>query len=117
MMSRENVEIVRRAFALFSEGGIEAVLPLATEDLAIYSMPDWPDDSEYHGHAGFRKLAKAWTENFDGFGFELRETRDAGDEVVALLAMTGQIKGSGDPVQQEIAGVFSDFRGGRFGHT
>jgi hypothetical protein len=50
---------------------------LNRHDVVICSMPGSLDDSEYHGHAGLRKLAQQWTENFDDFGFELRGRRDA----------------------------------------
>jgi hypothetical protein len=63
-MSRENVETVRLSFAAFAEHGVEGVLPFNSHDVVIYSMPEWPDDSEYHGHDGLRKLARQWTENF-----------------------------------------------------
>ncbi len=116
-MSEENVEIVRRAFAGFAEHGIEGVLPFNRHDVVTYSMPGWPDDSEYHGRDGLRKLARQWTENFDDFGFEVRELRDAGDSVVALLVMAGTIKGSEDLVGHHIGSVSSGFRDGMIGEA
>jgi ketosteroid isomerase-like protein len=105
-MSTENVEVVRRAFAAYAEGGIEDLVLLHSEDLVIYSIPEWPDDAEYHGRAGLRKLSQQWTNNFDEFGFEVQEVHDAGgDIVVALSTMTARIKGSAVPISQEIGSV------------
>jgi ketosteroid isomerase-like protein len=112
-MSQENVEIVQRGYAAFAEKGVEGTIPFFTEDIAIYSIPEWPDDPEYHGHDGLRRLTRQWTENFDDFGFDLQELHDGGDTVVALVALTGQTKGSALPMRMEIGAVFSGFRDGR----
>jgi ketosteroid isomerase-like protein len=114
-MSEENVEVVRQAYAAYAEHGVEGVLAFVAEDMVIYSIPEWPDDAEYHGHDGFRKLNRQWLENFDQFGFDLHELRDAGDEVVVLLEMTGRIKGSGVPIRQPLGGIFGDITGGLIG--
>ena len=115
-MSQENVDHVRRAYAAFAENGIDGVIPFGAADAVVHSMPEWPDDAEYHGHDGVRKLARQWEEIFDDFGFDVHEIRDAGDSVVALLDMTGRIKGSGAPVKAQIGAVFS-FTDGLIGYT
>lgn len=74
-MAPENVEIVRRGHAAFATGGMETALPFFTQDTVVYSIPEWPDDPEYHGHDGLRKLDRQWRENFDDFGFDVRELR------------------------------------------
>ncbi len=114
-MSQENVEILRRAYEAFATGGMEAALPFFTEDTIVYSIPDWPDDPEYHGHDGLRRLDRQWRDNFDDFGFDVRELRDAGDAVVCLNELTGRTKGSGIPMTMQIGAVFSEFEGGRVG--
>jgi ketosteroid isomerase-like protein len=88
------------------------VLPFTAEDVLIYSMPEWPDDSEYHGHAGFRKLTQQWTDNFDDFDFVVADVRDGGDMVVALLSMTGRMKRLGVPMSAELGAVFSEITDG-----
>jgi ketosteroid isomerase-like protein len=112
-MSQENVETIRRGYAAFAENGVEGVIPFFTEDAVIYSIPEWPDDPEYHGHDGLRKLTRQWRENFDEFGLDLRELRGEGDTVVALHELTGQTKDSAIPMTMQIGAVFSEFRDGR----
>ena len=111
-MSEENVEILRRAFAAYEEGGVDALVPLLTEEVVVHSMPGWPDDAEYHGRAGLRKLSRQWTENFDEFHFEVESLHQVGDAVVALQTMTGRIKGTRSPVSQDI-GSITEMRGGQ----
>jgi ketosteroid isomerase-like protein len=112
-MSQENIEIVRRGFAGFGESGAEGVIPFYTEDAIIYSIPEWPDDPEYHGHDGVRKLTRQWRENFDDFGLDLRELHDGGATVVALFELTGQTKDAALPMRMQIGAVFSGFADGR----
>jgi ketosteroid isomerase-like protein len=112
-VSQENVEIVRRGYEAFAKEGIEGVIPFFTEDAVISSIPEWPDDPEYHGHDGLRKLDRQWAENFDEFGFDVRELHDAGDAVVSLHELSGRTKGSAVPMRMQIGAVFSEFRDGR----
>ena len=114
-MSQENVEIVRRANAAYAAGGMDAALPYFTDDTVLYSIPEWPDDPEYHGHDGLRRLDRQWRDNFDDFGFDAQELRDAGDAVVSLHELTGRTKGSGIPMTMQIGAVVSRFVDGRIG--
>jgi ketosteroid isomerase-like protein len=111
-VSQENVEVVRASFEAFNAGGIEALLLLAPPDLAWYPVAEWLEDPVYRGHDGARKLTAAFTENFDDWAWEVHEIRDAGDRVVVLTEMTGQIRDSGVPIRQQIGIVSSDFRDG-----
>ena len=114
-MSEENVEVVRQVYAAFAERGVEGAIPFVTEDAVIYSIPEWPDDPEYHGHDGFRRLTRQWRENFDDFGIELQELHDGGDNVVALYVLTGQSRDFAIPMRMQIGAVFSGFKDGRVG--
>src|SRR5688572_21166023 len=106
------MEIVRRAFEVYAEAGdIEAILDLHTEDLVIHPFDEWPDDHVYHGREGLRKLAGQWTDYFDDFGFEVRDIREAGDAVVALLEMSGRVKGADVGMATQMGSV-TQVRGG-----
>lgn len=114
-MSEENVEITRRAFDLFVAGGIEAALVCFASDVVAHPFPEWVEDSEYRGHDGQRALVTVWTENFDEFGFTVSERRELGDKVLTLGETYGRIKGSGVPIRQPLASVFSNFHDGMIG--
>jgi ketosteroid isomerase-like protein len=89
------------------------VIRYFTEDVVIYSIPEWPDDPEYHGHDGVRRLFRQWAENFDEFRLELREVHDGGDSVVGLLELSGQTKHAALPMRMEIGAVYSGITDGR----
>jgi ketosteroid isomerase-like protein len=114
-MSQENVTVVRDAFHTFNTQGIDAALSFFGHDLVWYTTDRWVDGSAYRGHDGMRRLTAAFTENFDDLRFDVDDIRDAQDRVVALIHMTGRIKGSESPISQPVGLVVSDFRSGAFG--
>ena len=113
-MSQENVEVVRDAFQTFGAEGIEAALAFYAPDCVWYPTDRWLEGSAYRGHDGMRRLQAAFSENFDDFRFEVHDTRDAQDRVVALIDMTGRIKHSGANISQRLGFVVSGFRDGTF---
>jgi ketosteroid isomerase-like protein len=113
-MSQENVEIVRNAFHTFGAEGIDAALRFYSPDVVWYPIDRWLDGSAYSGHDGVRRLAEAFSENFDDFRYDVHDIRDAQDRVVALVDMTGRIKHSESEVSQRRAFVISGFADGRF---
>ena len=114
-MSEENVEVVKRTFDAFSADGVEACLPGFSPDVVIYPFPEWPQQSEYRGHDGLRRLLAEWIDNFDDFAFHVHEVREVGDRVLLLGETAGRIKGSGMPIRQPFGVVFSTFRNGQIG--
>ena len=82
-----------------------------------YTTDRWLDGSAYRGHDGIRRLDAAFAENFDDWRFEVRNIRDAHDQVVALTEMVGRIRGSASSVSQQVGFVISDFRGGTIGNV
>jgi ketosteroid isomerase-like protein len=114
-MSQENVELVLGAFRTLDAEGLEAALAFFAPDCVWYTTDRWLEGSAYRGHEGMRHLNAAFTENFDDWGWNVRDTRDADDRVIALAEMMGQIKGSGAKVSQPLGLVVSDFHDGTFG--
>lgn len=113
-MSQANVDIVREAFHTFGAEGIDAALTFCSPDVVWYPTDRWLDGPVYRGHDGLRTLSASFSENFDDFRYDVHDIRDAQDRLVALVDMTGRIKGSGAEVSQRIAFVISGFRDGTF---
>jgi ketosteroid isomerase-like protein len=113
-VSHENVEIVWNAFHTFGAEGIEAALSFASPDVVWYPTDRWLDDSAYRGYDGMRMLAASFSENFEGFRYDVHDIRDAQDHVVVLADMAGRIKGSATEVSQRLGFVMSGFRDGAF---
>src|ERR1700736_5525409 len=116
-MSRENTELVRRAFEAANVGGVEPALAFYPPDVVFHAIAAWAEDPEYRGHDGVRELNAIFTNAFEDFAWDVREIRDAGESVLVLTDMTGRIKGSAAPIRERYALVCSDFRDGTFGEV
>ncbi len=69
-------------------------------DVEYHTRVDLPDSSTYRGHDGVAKLSSEWSESFDDLRFDPEEFIDAGDDVViAVLRLSGRIRGSGEEVK------------------
>jgi ketosteroid isomerase-like protein len=108
-VSQANVELVRDAFQAFATEGIEAALSFFSPDFVWYPTDRWLDASAYRGHDGLRTLDAEFAANFEGYGYEVQDLRDAEDRVVALVYMSGRIKNSGQSVSQPLGLVVEDF--------
>ena len=106
-MSQENVEVVRDTLAAFDRGGVEAALEYFDTDIEWLGPPEWLEQHLYQGHDGIRKIAAVWGENFDEYRLDPVEFIDAGDRIVALVYQRGRIKGSADPIEQQIGYVWT----------
>jgi ketosteroid isomerase-like protein len=112
-MSEENVEIFRRHVAAFSDGDLDAMADLVTEDFEFipylaasvetttYRGPDWL--RQYREDAG-----AAW----DDIQARIDEIRDLGDRAVAFGEIRGRGRGSGLETRVPLAWV-ADFHQGK----
>jgi ketosteroid isomerase-like protein len=111
-MSRENVELLRRAteYALRT-GEIlpEAVHPDFVWDISTYRGAIVPGT-----HVGVEETNEwlaEWLEGFDDWSVEIEEAIDAGDLVVTIVRQRGKAKHGGPPVEMRLAQVWT-FRDG-----
>jgi ketosteroid isomerase-like protein len=93
-MSADQVDVVRKGFEAVEAKDLDALTACFAEDAVIYSVPDWPDDAQYRGHEGVRRLMTQWEAALEDFAMGLDELRDAGDVVVARFHLSGRIGGS-----------------------
>jgi ketosteroid isomerase-like protein len=105
-MSRENVEIVRRAIDAFSRGDAEAFTKLTTPDVEWTTGLGAVEGEVFHGHEGvatyFQRLNGAW----DSFQFLAADYRDLGEMVVVLGRLQGRGRGGSVPVDSPVGAVW-----------
>jgi ketosteroid isomerase-like protein len=96
-MSEENVEAVEATFAALNRNGVDGLLSHLTEDVDWRAMEGAPDDhGPIHGKEAMRAYVQDWFDMFDDVRWEPVELIDAGgDQVVALVRLTGRAKLSG----------------------
>jgi ketosteroid isomerase-like protein len=111
-----NLEVVRRLFERFAEGGIEAALPGLDEELVIEIPPDMSAEPDtYRGHEGARRYFAAFDGMLEDVRYEPVELIAVGDRVLAHARMSGRGVSSGLDVELE-AFVVHDLAGGKITH-
>ncbi len=105
-MSQENVEIVRRAWAAYGEGGWDAAVPFFADDCVVEDFPEMADREHYAGRAGLRERDRHFRESWGDFAIEPVELIDAGDSIVAVFTMHVRGRGSGAPLDVQAAFVY-----------
>src|SRR6187399_2431634 len=101
-MSRENVEIVRRALGLATRRDDEATFALYDPEVEIHGQVDGDTyRGSVHGHDGLRRYFERWSEAWDSFDVVPTEFLDAGDYVFVGAVLNGRGRGSGVEVRMQ----------------
>ena len=101
-MNGGNVEIVRRLFELYAEGGIDAALGGLHEELVIEIPPDLSAEPDvYVGHDGARRYFAGFEGMIDDVRYEAVELMPIGDRVLARVRLGGRGTSSGLDVELE----------------
>ncbi len=107
-MSEQNVDIVKRGWAAWMGGDLDALL--ATCDPAIEwdttNFDGWPENDIYYGHQGFRRFLDEWLATWERFEAGADEYIDVDrDRVLVVCWQRGFGHGSHVPVQMDYAVV------------
>ena len=107
-MSEENSEVVRRYFAAYDSGGLDALAEFWHPDIEWRAVEGYIDDvGVMRGPDAMRQYLRPWEETFDASRIEIEELTEAGDQVVALLHGFGRMKGSDAEIDLRYAVVIS----------
>jgi ketosteroid isomerase-like protein len=106
-VSRENLEIVRAAFAAYSRGDEAAMLAPFAPDVVATQFPDQLDARAFHGHDGLRRVMAEWIGTWDDWTIELLSAREIDGHVLATARQRGRGKGSGVPMEDVVTFVFT----------
>ena len=115
LLSERNTAILREAYEQIASGGIDegAAWDLIDEDIVIHDRPEAPDARTYRGRDGAREALAVSDESFESFTMTPEEMISVGDQhVVVVLRMSGRGRGSGVPVEETIAHLWT-VRGGK----
>ena len=109
-MSSENVEIVRRGYALFAAGDLDGAAALLSP---VAEVPDsgglGTSDSATgtrQGPSGFLRAVAETLDAFDEYRVDAEDFIDAGDAVVVPVRISGRGKGSGMALETRVAHVW-----------
>ena len=100
-MSRENVEIVRTAYAALAEQGVEAVLALADPQCEATTPPSLASEADtYRGHEGVRRWFGSFGGAMEGVYFEGLEFTSVGDKVLVDTKLHARGRATGIETEQ-----------------
>jgi ketosteroid isomerase-like protein len=112
-VSESNLEIVRRLFDRYAEGGVEAILDGADENIVIEIPSDLSAEPDtYHGPDGVRRYFAGFDGMIENVRYEAFELTAEGDFVVAHSRMSGRGVTSGLEVNLEVY-VLHELAGGK----
>ena len=96
-MSRENVELARRAYDAFNRRDLDAFLVSVDEEVEMQSRLA-AIEGGYHGLEGIRRWWEDFLGAFPDYKIELEEVRDLGDVTLSHFKGWGHSGGSGIPL-------------------
>jgi len=108
-MSRENVEVVREAFAAYRaavsapnpQDAIRAFIErFAHPEIEWHTSSDLPDSGVFRGRDGVAALIQEWLSSFEDYRVEPEEFIDRGAYVVVPVVLRGRIPGSRESDQE-----------------
>src|SRR5215217_485749 len=96
-VTESSVELVRRMFERFREGGIDDVLDTLDEDILIEIPPELSAEPDtYHGHDGVRRYFAGFDGMLDDVRYEALDLTASGqDVVIAHIRLSGRGVSSG----------------------
>jgi len=105
-MSQENVAIIRRAFALWNAGDMDAVREQYDPGIVLRPPEGWPEPGPYVGRDTVMRQLDQMRETWDSDTFELiSDFVDVGDRVAVRFIWRGA--GYGPASNIEATGVYT----------
>ena len=112
-MSRENLEIVRRATDAYNRHDFEEASRWMDPELEWdMSRVEVPDPGVYRGFDGLATFVKLWEESWEALELAPEEFIEAGEQAVSVVRQFGRGRLSGAEVEQRFAQLWS-FRNGK----
>jgi uncharacterized protein len=103
----EDVERLRRGYAAFNEGGLEAILDWLAPEIEVSDRQSVPDRMTHVGLVGIVKLFESNLEVFDQMNFEPEEFIDVGEQILVVLRQRVRGRGSGVEVEGPVAHLWT----------
>jgi ketosteroid isomerase-like protein len=105
-MSQPKVALARRGYERWSDGDVEGMLELSTEDFEFTpAIAAGVEGGSVKGHEEFRRFFTGLQETWETFRIELDELREVGDRVLTIGRLTAKGRGSELELDQPIYSV------------
>ena len=104
-MSQENVELVHRFYERLNSGDVEGVIELCDAGFVMDMSERVFNPDRYEGHDGIRRFYGDVMDAWERYQWDIEETREDADVVVALLHCHGHSR-DGPEVDWRVAWLF-----------
>ena len=105
-MSRENVELMRKAYEAWNRGELDWLLDHMTDDFEFWAGLGFSDlDAVYRGKEGWRRFVEMWRDAWAEITVRVERIEDLEDRLLALLTFDGNGRGSGVEVSLRVGQV------------
>jgi uncharacterized protein len=101
-MSQKNVEVVRRYYAAWNAGGLDAVRAFWSDDFEWHDAPEMPDGSVYRGAEAAAAHFRDLNEVLGTMAVQVDRALPAGDEVFVALQVHVDAPRAGLPLDGPI---------------
>lgn len=109
----DNVELTRRAIAVFNAGDVDAFVELIAPDAELVDLANAPDQrTTLRGPDGIRQAWELWAAAFDELRAEVAEYTAVGECVICDSHWIGEGKGSGISIDVRQFDLY-EYRDGR----
>ncbi len=95
-MPKDNLTIIREAYAAYTHGDVTAVFALMHPDIEIRQTPLLPWGGRHRGHEGARAFFATLAQHTEGRP-EPTDFIEAGDDVIAIGRLRGRARATGKP--------------------
>jgi ketosteroid isomerase-like protein len=106
-MSQQNVDIVRRCYALWQSRDWPAIPEVFDPDVEIDLSRNVFNPDVYRGHDGIERYLETVDEVWEDFQVLPKELIDAGDRIVTRVVIHGKGKGSGVDVTMQLFNIWT----------
>jgi ketosteroid isomerase-like protein len=104
-MSQENVELVKRVYALWNQGDIDAATEMFDPEVAWHGYTHLPDYGRRDGVDAVRAWVTDFAEAWGEIRVSIERLEEVGDDaVLALVRMSGRGRDSGAAVASGVDG-------------
>jgi ketosteroid isomerase-like protein len=93
-MSQENVEIVRRAFAAWNAGDVDAIRELHDPDVIVRPIEGWPEPGPFVGREAVLRWLEQLREAWDTDAMEPIRFIDMGNRVARIRTGDPSLRGN-----------------------
>jgi ketosteroid isomerase-like protein len=107
-----NVALARTAIETWISGDVEGTLAMLSEEVEVFVPPELANTGSFRGHQEFLRWAGDWNEAWADLGLNVETEEPVGERhVVAVVHQTATGRGSGIPVEMDVA-FLTEVRGG-----